>query len=319
MGTREVRNGPWPCMDTRMRDERLTARKAAEFLAGRFIGADKDITGVCALDDTRPGALAFAKSWEKVEAVGIKRVEECILLLPDTEVENAVLLPSVILVANPRLAFARLLAEYFQPHPSGVVAASSRIGRDVRIGTNVTIGEYCVIHDGAEIGDNTELRHHVVIGRNVRIGVSCLIKSHSVIGEEGFGIEKDENGLNIRVPHIGGVVIGDCVEIGALNTVCSGTVEPTVIGSHVKTDDHVHIGHNCRIGENTILTACAELSGSVTIGKDVWLAPNCSILNGLKIGDDAFVGLGAVVINNCEAGGLYAGSPARLLRRKSGV
>lgn len=298
-----------------MRSVRLTAGQISKFLSGKLLGADRKVLGVCTLENIRPGCLGFASSWKKVELAGVQRVRDCVLLLPYTEFENARRIGSVILVENPRLAFSQLLAEYFQPRPSGTIASSARIGCDVQVGANVTIGECCVIDDGVEIGENTELRHHVVIGRNVRIGSSSLIKSHSVIGEEGFGIEKDEHGLNIRVPHIGGVIVGDNVEIGALNTVCSGTVDPTIVGDYVKTDDHVHIAHNCRVGENAILTACVEISGSVTIGKNVWLAPNCSIINGIHIENDAFVGLGSVVTKNCKSGGVYAGSPARLLRR----
>lgn len=259
--------------------------------------------------------FAFAKAWDKVVEAGIDDVQQCILLLPLEAEDEANWLETAILVANPRLAFARILAEFFQEPPSEKIAQTARIGRNVRIGAHVTIGDFCVIGDNVVIGDYTELRHHVVIGRNVTIGKSCLIKSHSVIGEEGFGIEKDEDGMNIRVPHLGGVSIGDHVEIGALNTVCSGTVEPTSVADFVKTDDHVHIAHNCHLGMNSILTACAELSGSVTIGKNVWLGPNCSLLNGINIGDNAFIGLGAVVTKNCSPDGMYAGSPARLLRR----
>ena len=111
------------------------------------------------------------------------------------------------------------------------------------------------------------------------------------------------------------MTIGNQVEIGAFNTVCSGTVEPTRVGNYVKTDDHVHIAHNCRVGDNSILTACAELSGSVILGEDVWLGPNCSVNNGVEIADRAFIGLGAVVTKNCVPEGVYAGSPARLLRK----
>jgi UDP-3-O-[3-hydroxymyristoyl] glucosamine N-acyltransferase LpxD len=298
-------------------DKFLTTGIAANFLNGCLIGVDNTITGVCTLNSPAPGAIAFAKSWEKVESAGLERVSTSILILPKEAAEQASQIESVILVDNPRLAFAQLLAEYFQPRPSHTITESARLGDNVKIGENVTVGEYCVIGDGVVIGDGTEIRHHVVIGRNVKIGKYCFIKSHSVIGEEGFGIEKNEEGWNIRVPHIGSAVIGDNVEIGAFNTVCSGTVEPTIIGDYVKTDDHVHIAHNCRIGKNTILTACSEISGSVTIGQDVWLSPNCAINNGLNIADEAFVGIGAVVTKDCGAGGVYAGSPARLIRQRA--
>jgi len=296
----------------------LTTLQVAQFVGGRLIGSDKPIEGVCTLIKPRPNALAFAKSWDKVVEAGVDLVRECVLILPPEAEGTSFNLDAAILAVNPRLAFAQILAEYFQPRPSMSIAKTAQIGRNVKIGANVTIGEYCVVGDDVMIGDHTELRHHVVIGRNVKIGKSCLVRSHSVVGEEGFGMEKDEKGRNFRIPHIGGVIIGNNVEIGALTTVCSGTIEPTSIADFVKIDDHVHIAHNCRIGTNTVVIACAEISGSVSIGKDAWFAPNCSVLNGVSIDDNAIIGIGAVVIKDCDAGGVYVGSPARLLRRNKG-
>jgi UDP-3-O-[3-hydroxymyristoyl] glucosamine N-acyltransferase len=155
---------------------------------------------------------------------------------------------------------------------------------------------------------------HVKIGPNVRIGAGCKIKSGTVIGEPGFGIEKDEEGDNFRIPHIGGVRIGDSVEIGSLNTICSGTLEPTRVGDLVKTDDHVHIAHNVQIGRNCIITACAEMSGRVVLENDVWLGPNCSIKEGVRIGAGALIGIATLVVKDCEPTGVYAGAPARRLR-----
>ena len=147
----------------------------------------------------------------------------------------------------------------------------------------MTIGEYSVIGNNVVIGDGTEIRHHVVIGANTVIGKDCLIKSNTVIGEEGFGFERDKQGLPTRIPHLGRVIIGHSVELGALNTVMKGTIDDTIIEDHVKTDDHVHIGHNVRIGRGCLITACSEISGSVEIGEMTWLGPNCSVMNGISI------------------------------------
>ena len=177
------------------------------------------------------------------------------------------------------------------------------------------IGSNCYIGLNVEIGEGVEIHHNVVIVGKVTIGNYCRIKSGTVIGEDGFGYATDEDGLPVRITHTGGVVIGDHVEIGALNTICSGTVDHTVICDHVKTDDHVHIAHNCKIGRGTLITACAEISGSVTIGERCWLGPNCSIMNKITIGDGALIGLGAVVLKDVESGAVMAGNPARQLRK----
>ena len=106
------------------------------------------------------------------------------------------------------------------------------------------------------------------------------------------------------------MVIQDNVEIGALNTVAGGTIHPTVVEVDVKTDDHVHIAHNCRIGPRTIITACAELSGSVRIGADCWIGPNASIRDGISVGDGAFVGIGSNVIAPVLPRAIVYGNPA---------
>ena len=161
----------------------------------------------------------------------------------------------------------------------------------------------------------TELiRNHVVIYDSTVIGNNCLIRSSTIIGEEGFGFERDKEQVPIRFPHIGRVVIGNNVEIGALSTVARGTLDDTWIGDNVKIDDHVHIAHNVHIGKNTIITACSEVSGSTSIGANSWLAPNCSIMNGISLGENVFVGLGAVVTKPVESGRVVVGNPARVLR-----
>ena len=115
--------------------------------------------------------------------------------------------------------------------------------------------------------------------------------------------------------HLGGVDIGENVEIGAVNSVVRGALGNTVIQDYVKTDNLVHIAHNCFIGKGSLLTACAEISGSVTLGKNVWLGPNCSLNNKISIGDKSFIGLGAVVTKNIPPNEVWAGNPARFIKK----
>lgn len=123
------------------------------------------------------------------------------------------------------------------------------------------------------------------------------------------------------MPHLGGVVIGSAVNIGALNTIVAGTIEPTVVENYVQTDDHVHIAHNCHIKRGALITACVEISGSVTVGENTTIGPNASIMNKITIGRDVVVGLGAVVTRSFGDGVTIAGNPAdttdnlRALRR----
>jgi UDP-3-O-[3-hydroxymyristoyl] glucosamine N-acyltransferase len=293
----------------------FTASEAAALLESPLIGrGDLRIRRAVTLDRLEPHAVAFAKDFGRLIGICSSPVQNALVLAPAAgDCPDGW---TLIRVANPRLAFARVLRTYFEPRPLAGIHRSAVVDSSASIADDVSIGPGCVIGPLVRIGRGTVLRNNVTVGRSVVIGEFCLIKSNSVIGEEGFGIVGDEAGNNIRLPHVGSVVIGDHVEIGALNTVCSGTVEPTVVSSYVKTDDHVHIAHNCSIGANTIVTACAEISGSVTIGERVWVGPNACIMNGIAIGERTFLGLGTVVTKSLPAGVVAVGSPARIIRQE---
>jgi UDP-3-O-[3-hydroxymyristoyl] glucosamine N-acyltransferase len=226
------------------------------------------------------------------------------------------LLPHAHTISDlPRAQFAKLLRALFnyqQKAQTRMVAETALIHPEASVACNVIIGRDC------EIGAGTFIYPSVTLGDRVRIGRNCVVGSGTVIGQPGFGVFHDYEGIPHGLPQVAGVVIGDEVQIGALNTIASGTIHPTVIRSFVKTDDQVHIAHNCDIGARTIITACAEISGSVVIGDDVWLGPNVSVRDGLAIGSKAYVGIGSNVVESIEAGATAFGNPARV-RRKGGV
>lgn len=219
-----------------------------------------------------------------------------------------------VAVANPRFEFGRVVARFFKKPVDAGIASTAVIDPSARLGKHVGVGQYSVIGANVVIGDNTQLRNHVTIAANVTIGRDCLIKSGAVIGEEGFGFEKDENGTPIRIHHVGGVTIGDRVEIGALTSVCCGTIDDTEIGDDTKIDDHVFIAHNVKIGKNCIVIAASEVSGSVVIGDDAWLAPSVTVINGVEIGKGALLGTGAVITKPVEPNAVMGGARATFLR-----
>ena len=178
------------------------------------------------------------------------------------------------------------------------------------------MGHFAVIEDGVVVGPGSVIEHHVVLRTGVRIGSNTRIGSHTSIGGEGFGFERDDQGRPVRIGHMGGVVIGDDVEIGVHNSIPQGTIEPTRIHDHVKTDGCVHIAHNVSVGENTLITAGATISGSVDIGRGVWISPEAAVINGVSIGDHAVIGIGAVVIKDVEQDNVVAGVPAKPMVRK---
>jgi UDP-3-O-[3-hydroxymyristoyl] glucosamine N-acyltransferase len=114
------------------------------------------------------------------------------------------------------------------------------------------------------------------------------------------------------MPHVGGVRIGEFVDIGANCSVDQGTFSPTVIEDFVKIDNGVHIAHNVQIGTRTLITAHAEISGSVQIGCDVWIGPNASLRDRIKVGNGALIGIGSVVTKDVNEKTVVYGSPAKV-------
>lgn len=274
-------------------------------LAGRlglpFIGEDVEISSVTPLADAQQGGLCFSKN-----LFDNSQVSAGVVITPDKVAPRH---GAFLISDRPRLDFARAricLAE--APGFSGFETPPA-IHPTARLGSNTILGK------GSVVDPNTIIQNNVVIGEGVRIGARCRNKSNTVIGEDGFGFERDEDGRPIRQVHLGSVVIGDDVEIGSLNTVCRGTLSDTVIESDVKTDDHVHIAHNCRIRRGALLTACVELSGGIDVGEYAWIGPNSSVINQVSIGDRAFVGIGANVTKSVTAGIAVAGNPARSLAK----
>jgi UDP-3-O-[3-hydroxymyristoyl] glucosamine N-acyltransferase len=223
---------------------------------------------------------------------------------------------TLVQVANPRLEYAKLLQRFFSPtpaygvHPTATVGDSVEIGQQVSIGPNVVVGENC------KIGCGTAIAANVTIYPNTRIGKDVIVHAGVVIGADGFGFEKDEvTGEWVKFPQLGGVFIEDRVEIGSNTCIDRGALVETVLGEGTKVDNLVHIAHNVRVGKRCVIVANAFLGGRVTVGNDSWIGPEASVLQGLAIGENALVGMGAVVITNVEENTVVAGSPAKVIRK----
>jgi len=214
-----------------------------------------------------------------------------------------------IICEDPKIEFIRMVQRFFAvKRPSGihhtaVIHPDAKLGKDVYIGAFATIGR-CVI------GDSTVILEHCSVHDDVVIGERCWLHPGCRVGTEGFGYVRGESGLE-KFPHVGGVLIGNDVEIGANCCIDRGTLGATIIRTGAKLDNLVHIAHNADIGEETLVIAHTMIAGSVKVGKRVWIAPGSRITNGISVGDDALIGLGSVVLKSIPAEQNWFGCPAR--------
>ena len=220
----------------------------------------------------------------------------------------------LLVVKRPKMSLAKIGNHFFVEHPDAGIHSTAIIHPEAQIGSGVSIGPYSVI-GRVIIGDGCIIDSHVCIYDDVVMGSHCTIKAGAVIGGAGFGFERDENGNKFRFPQIGGVRIGDDVEIGANTCVDRGALSDTVIGDHTKINNLCHIAHNNQIGKNVTITGCVNVSGSNVIDDNVWIAPNASIRGFVHLGEKCIVGMGAVVTKDVPAGETWVGNPAKKLLR----
>lgn len=218
--------------------------------------------------------------------------------------------PTLVRVRQPRLAFLRIVAEFFtRPRPAGV-HPTAIIDPAARIHPSATIGAYAVL-GACEVGERSWIGSHVQLGDGTRVGRNVSIFPGTIVGADGFGYQRNDDGEFEKFPHVGGVVVEDDVEIGANSCVDRGTLGDTVIRRGAKIDNFVHIAHNVVVGRHSAVIAHAMIGGSTRIGDHAWIAPSACIRDGLTIGDRAVVGLGAVVVKDVAAGETVMGAPAR--------
>lgn len=266
-----------------------------------FIGLDLEVKGVAPFSDCQIGELSFTKDLSNLKA------NSALIVPKDTALEqlaNA----GYLLSSNPRLDFIRVLSYLENIIGFATYDFPSEIHPSAKIGQNV------VIEDGCKISEGVVIEHNVVIHSGTKIGKNSRIRSCSSIGGDGFGFERMEDGEPLRFTHLGGVIVGDNVEVGSCTTIARGTLSNTIIEDHVKIDNLVHIAHNCHIKRGAFIIACAEISGGVVIGENAWIAPNSCTHQKISVGDNAIVGLGAVVTKDVPTNTVYAGNPAKKIR-----
>ena len=303
---------------------KFTVREIAEQVGGEVVGdGGIELAGFAQADAAKPGDLTFAEN-EKYFRLAEKSQASAILAPEEFSSEAK----PVIRVTNARVAFARVLPllfpqKAFAPgiHPSAVIAESAQVDNSAHIGPNCVIGENavigrqavleanCIVGDQSSLGQAVRLFPNVTIYPQSRIGDHVRIHSASVVGSDGYGYVFDE-GHHRKIPQIGGVVIGDDVEIGANVTIDRGALGDTEIGEGTKIDNLVQIAHNVVIGKHCLIVAQTGIGGSTKVGEYTTLAGQVGVVGHIEIGPKSVVAAKAGVINNLDGGKQYMGFPA---------
>jgi UDP-3-O-[3-hydroxymyristoyl] glucosamine N-acyltransferase len=205
-----------------------------------------------------------------------------------------------------------------QVDPSAQVGAFALIGAGAVVGRSVLVGPQCIVGDGVEVGADTRLLARVTLCSGTRIGARCIVHAGAVVGSDGFGNARDGEAW-VKVPQVGGVLIGDDVEIGANTTVDRGALGDTVIEDGVRLDNQIQVAHNVSIGAHTAIAACTGIAGSTRIGRRCMIGGGTGIGGQLVLGDDIIITGFGMVTRSIDKPGLYSSvipvEEARLWRR----
>jgi len=308
-----------------------TAGELAKYLQAKIDGDPAArISGIGSAERAGAEDLIYASA-EKNYAQATASAARCVIASAGARIAGK----TIIEADDPKFAFAKA-ADWLLPkpagapgiHPTAVVAASATVP------ASASVGPYAVIEDDVVLGAESRVEAFCFLGRGVRVGEKCVlhprvtlyagvqlgdrveIHSGGVLGADGFGYVYGE-GRHWKFPQIGGVRIGDDVEIGANTTIDRGSLDDTEIACDVKIDNLVQIAHNVRIGEHSILAAQVGISGSSTIGDRVMMGGQAGVGDHCTIEDDVRVGGQGGVLNGktIRGGQTVWGTPARPLGR----
>jgi UDP-3-O-[3-hydroxymyristoyl] glucosamine N-acyltransferase len=300
---------------------RYTLAQLAELLDAKLIGDGQcEITGLAALQNAEPGQLSFLSNPSYVSQ--LKNSKASAILIDEKYLDSC---PCNKLVTRiPYVSFAKATALFDNSplpptgvHESASVDASAVLGKNVSISANaviaanvslgddVVIGAGCYVGENVSLGKDCKLHSNVTLYHGVVLGKNVKIHSGSVVGADGFGFAFDGS-KSVKIHQLGGVKIGDDVEIGAGSTIDRGALEDTEIGNGVKIDNQVQIGHNCKIGEHTIICGCAGIAGSVTIGKYCIMGGGSGVVGHIAIADKVQVSAMSLVSQSIPEPGMYS-------------
>jgi len=288
------------------------------------------ISNVNTLSNASPDELTFLENPRYHKYLSNTQAAAVIL----TQKDLADCKTNALITSNPYLAYAKA-AKLFERLPkatSGIHATAiigdnckidatasigpySVIADNVTINANVTIGAHCLVSARSVIGANTQLLNKVTLHHDVHIGEHVIIHSGAVIGSDGFG-NANEHGKWIKVPQLGGVRIGNDVEVGANTTIDRGAIGDTILEEGVRLDNQIQIAHNVRIGAHTAIAACTGIAGSTKIGRYCLIGGGVGISGHIEITDKVMITGMSAITNSIKQSGVYSSTMSALPQRE---
>jgi UDP-3-O-[3-hydroxymyristoyl] glucosamine N-acyltransferase len=301
-----------------------TVEEMARLLGCRFEGdGTKVISGVAGLETAETGDLVFLAA-PKFRSL-LEKSQAVAAIIPPDEPFRGI---PVIFSENPHLTFIKAVELFFQPyrpdpgiHPTAVVSASAKVGKDVSVGALTVIGADVEIGDGTvvfplvsvyprvRIGEHCIIHSHVSIREDVRVGNRVVLHNGVVVGSDGFGYIKLEDGSHKKIPQKGTVIIEDDVEVGANTAIDRAALGQTVIRHGAKIDNLVQVAHSVEVGENAILAGQVGIAGSSRIGKNTVLAGQVGVADHVNVGDNVIAIAQTGIARDVPAGAIIAGTP----------
>lgn len=299
----------------------VTLAELAEKVGARVAGnGDRRVNGVATLQGAESSDVTFLANPRYRRYLAETRAGA--VVVSEEYVDS--LTTDGLVHENPYATFARvaaLLSPERRPepgvHPTAVVDPRARLGDGVAVGPHCTVGAGTLVGEGCilgasvtvgedcRVGANSVLHAGVILAARVTLGARVRVHSGAVIGADGFGFARDGD-VWVRVPQLGGVRVGDDVDIGANSAIDRGALDDTVIEDFVKIDNLIQIGHNCRVGARTVIAGYTGIAGSTTIGRDCMIGGGCGIGGHLHIGDGVVMTGGSHVTNDVEGPGMFS-------------
>jgi UDP-3-O-[3-hydroxymyristoyl] glucosamine N-acyltransferase len=303
----------------------LTLADLADRLGCRLEGDGAvEITRVAGIEQAGPGDLTFLANSRYAAKLPLTRASA---VIADDSVTGA---PCAVLrTRHPYLAFAEAVGLLSPtPRPPAGVSPLAFVDPTARLGPDVSVGPFVSVGAGASVGARTILHAHVSVGAGVSVGDDCLLHPHvslrdgvvigqrvviqdaAVVGSDGFGFARREDGTHQKIPQVGRVVVEDDVEIGAHSAIDRPAVGETRVGAGTKIDNLVQIAHGVRIGRNVLLAAQVGVAGSTILDDDVIMAGQSGATGHVRLGRGAVVGAKSAVTKDVPDGHHVAGIPA---------